>query len=76
MGTMLQSIEVGQTITHTVQTPFKLSFPNSIFQILKVRIIVGGFTNVTDFLKINGIEDYEKVGLASLHLEGRALEWF
>ena len=49
MGTMLQSIKVGQTITHTVQAPFKLSFPNSIFQILKVRIIVGGFTNVTDF---------------------------
>ena len=28
-----------------------------------------------DFLKFNGIGDHE-IGLTSLHLDGRALEWF
>ena len=41
-----------QVITHTVQTLFKLGFQNSIFQILKVRILGGGFANVADFLKL------------------------
>ena len=58
-----------------LQNPFKPSFPNLVFQILKVGIQIGGFTNVR-FFKINGIKDYEKVRLASLHLEGRTLEWF
>ena len=52
MGTVFQSIEAGQTITHMVQTTFKPGFPNSIFQILKVRILVDGFTNVINFLKL------------------------
>lgn len=28
MGTMLQLIEMGQTINYMVQIPFKLGFPN------------------------------------------------
>ena len=30
-GAVLQSTEMGQAITHTIQTPFKPSFLNSIF---------------------------------------------
>ena len=71
MGTMLQSIEAGQVITHMVQTSFKPSFPNFLGENPS-----GWIYKCDNFLKINGIEDYEKVGLASLHLEGRALEWF
>ena len=57
MGTILQSIEAWQAITYMIQTPFKPSSPNSNFQILKVGILVGGFTNVIYFFKINGIRD-------------------
>ena len=38
-----------QPITLTVQTSLKPSIRKSIFQNLKVRIIEGGFTNVTIF---------------------------
>ena len=30
-GAVLQSTEMGQVITHTIQTPFKPGFFNSIF---------------------------------------------
>ena len=52
MGTILQSIEAGQAITYMVQTSFKPGSPNSIFQILKVGILVGEFTNVIYILKL------------------------
>ena len=53
-------------VTKSLQTKFsKLGFPN-----FESRNQIGGFTNVR-FFNINGIKDHEKVGLASLHLEGR-----
>ena len=76
METMPQLIDAGQTINYEVQIPFKPSFPNLVFQILKMGILVGGFTNVIDFFKINGIRKHEKVGLATLHIEGKTLAWF
>ena len=51
MGTMPQLIEIGQTINYMVQIPFKPGFPNLVFQILKVGILVDGFKNVIDLLK-------------------------
>ena len=57
MGTMLQSIEAGQVITHMVQTSFKPSFQGENPS--------GWIYKCDNFLKINGIGDYEKVGLAS-----------
>ena len=76
MGMVLQSVETRQAITHTIQTSFKPSFPNSKFQILKIRIVVNGFKKCDRFFKINGIKDQENLRLASLHLKGNVLEWF
>ena len=56
MGVALQLIETGLTITHKAQISFKPSFPNSNFQLLKVRIQVSRFTNVIDFLKLMELE--------------------
>lgn len=64
----------GLTITHKVQISFKPSFPNSNFQLLKIRNPSEWIYKCDRFFKINGIGDHEKVGLTSLHLEGRALE--
>lgn len=68
---MLQLIEAVQAITHTIQTPFKPSFPNSIFQILKVRILVDGFTDVIDFLKLMELEPREgRIGFFTFRRKG------
>ena len=55
-----------------LQTKFsKLNFPTFEYENPS-----GWIYKCDRFFKINGIGDHEKVGLASLHLKGRALEWF
>ena len=67
MGTMLQSIEAGQVITHMVQTSFKPSFPNFLGENPS-----GWIYRCDNFLKINGIEDYEqgRIGFLTFRRKG------
>ena len=58
--------------TNYFQTRFsKLNFPN-----FESENPSGWIYKCDKFFKINGIEDQEKVGFISLHLEGKTLEWF
>ena len=77
VGRMGEAIEGDFKKTSRFFVISKLVSLNSISQNLKEKTRVGGWVYICNsFFNLNGIGEAERVSIASIHLEGQALEWF